>query len=194
MGARKVTGNSRAQPNGLLQARLDELVAQLVSDVIAAARRSLEVRDDADADDADAYHPSRHGVRRLEALQRAIQWQLQLETGRVRSKADIARREGITRGAVSQTLHLLDKLSDHAAPIAIPISPREGSPFKISQNGQLQGYRRVRRQVLRHFEADYLKAALEAASGSISAAARIARVDRKHLWRLLQRTGVRYAR
>jgi hypothetical protein len=187
MRPRTVRGKSRTHHDALLQAKIDELAAKLVSDVVAAARRSLEQAE------GDGAHPSRHGVRRLRALQRAIAWQLQLESGRVRSQADLARREGITRGAVAQTLHLLDKLSDSSAPAA-PITLPQGknSTFPVVQNGELQGYRQIRKQVLRHFETDYLNAALQAASGSISAAARIARIDRKHLWRLIQRTGVRY--
>jgi DNA-binding NtrC family response regulator len=35
---------------------------------------------------------------------------------------------------------------------------------------------------------------LKASSGNVSMAARIAKIDRKHLWRLIQRTGIRLER
>ena len=38
---------------------------------------------------------------------RAIEWQRQLDTGQVRSRADIARREGLTRARVTQIMNLL---------------------------------------------------------------------------------------
>jgi DNA-binding NtrC family response regulator len=188
MRPRTVTDRTAHRIDGRLQAKLDELAAALVSEVLAAARRSLE------AADGSSVRPNRHGVRRLRALQRAIDWQLQIESGSVRSGAEIARREGLTRTSVAQTLRLLDRLNDGAAPLGKPITlpQRDGASYQLTQGGQLQGYRQLRKQVLRHFETDYLMAALQAASGSISAAARIARVDRKHLWRLIQRTGVRY--
>lgn len=38
---------------------------------------------------------------------RAIEWQRQLDSGEVRSRADIARREGLTRARVTQIMNLL---------------------------------------------------------------------------------------
>src|SRR5216684_5116267 len=98
---------------------LDALAARLVSDVLNAARRALEAARAQDT--SHALDGNRHGVRRLRGLQRAIEWQLQIETGRVRSKIEIARREGITRSAVTQTLHLLDRLAQNeGAPLHAP--------------------------------------------------------------------------
>jgi hypothetical protein len=48
---------------------------------------------------------------------RAIEWQRQLESGQVRSRADIARREGLTRARVTQIMNLLrdGRLSERVA-------------------------------------------------------------------------------
>lgn len=54
-----------------------------------------------------------------------------------------------------------------------------------------EGYRELRKQVLSDFEADYVWNLLLVAQGNISQAARIARIDRKHLWRLIQRNGIK---
>jgi hypothetical protein len=42
---------------------------------------------------------------------------------------------------------------------------------------------------LLRFETDYVNEALRASDGNIAAAARLAKIDRKHFWRLMQRTG-----
>jgi two-component system response regulator GlrR len=56
------------------------------------------------------------------------------------------------------------------------------------------GYRELRRRVLLRFEADFVSRILKAAGGNVSMAARLAKIDRKHLWRLIQRTGIRLER
>ena len=43
----------------------------------------------------------------VELLQKAIEWQTLLESGRIASQADIARREGITRARVTQIMGML---------------------------------------------------------------------------------------
>jgi DNA-binding NtrC family response regulator len=53
------------------------------------------------------------------------------------------------------------------------------------------GYRELRKKVLANFESDYVWNVLIAAQGNISRAARLARIDRKHFWRLIQRNGIR---
>jgi DNA-binding NtrC family response regulator len=53
------------------------------------------------------------------------------------------------------------------------------------------GYRDLRKQVLLRFETDFVARMLKAAGGNVSHAARLAKIDRKHLWRLIQRTGIR---
>ena len=56
------------------------------------------------------------------------------------------------------------------------------------------GYRVLRKRVLLQFEADFVARVLKVSSGNVSMAARLAKIDRKHLWRLIQRTGVRLER
>ena len=56
------------------------------------------------------------------------------------------------------------------------------------------GYRVLRKRVLLQFEADFVARVLKASSGNVSRAARLAKIDRKHLWRLIQRTGIRLER
>ena len=56
------------------------------------------------------------------------------------------------------------------------------------------GYRELRKRVLLRFEADFVTRVLQASRGNVSLAARLAKIDRKHLWRLIQRTGVRLER
>jgi DNA-binding NtrC family response regulator len=61
------------------------------------------------------------------------------------------------------------------------------------ERASIPRYRELRSQTLRRFEADYVTTVLRAASGNLSMAARIAQIDRKHFWRLIRRTGVRFA-
>jgi DNA-binding NtrC family response regulator len=56
------------------------------------------------------------------------------------------------------------------------------------------GYRDLRKKVLLRFESDFVARMLKAADGNVSQAARLAKIDRKHLWRLIQRTGIRLDR
>jgi DNA-binding NtrC family response regulator len=56
------------------------------------------------------------------------------------------------------------------------------------------GYRDLRKRVLLRFESDFVSRMLKAADGNVSLAARLAKIDRKHLWRLIQRTGIRLDR
>lgn len=51
-------------------------------------------------------------------------------------------------------------------------------------------YREERRRILGSFEAKFVGRVLRLARGNISEAARIAEIDRKHLWRLMRRTGI----
>jgi hypothetical protein len=43
----------------------------------------------------------------VEFLRKAIEWRRQIDAGKVRNQADIARREGVTRARVTQILGLL---------------------------------------------------------------------------------------
>lgn len=52
------------------------------------------------------------------------------------------------------------------------------------------GFREARRATLEAFEVDYVIDVLRRAGGSITEAARLARIDRKHLWRLMRRNGI----
>jgi len=60
----------------------------------------------------DGEHRSpRHGnsktPRVVELLRKAIEWQALLANGKIANQADIARREGITRGRVTQVMGML---------------------------------------------------------------------------------------
>ncbi len=52
------------------------------------------------------------------------------------------------------------------------------------------GYSTLMKQILRSFDAEYVQRVLVLAGGNISLAARVAQVDRKHLWRLMRRCGI----
>ncbi len=56
------------------------------------------------------------------------------------------------------------------------------------------GYRELRKRVLLRFESDFVARVLKTAGGNVSLAARLAKIDRKHLWRLIQRTGIKLDR
>jgi transcriptional regulator of acetoin/glycerol metabolism len=71
------------------------------------------------------------------------------------------------------------------------LQPDATRPMAVVYRGRVPAYRELRNRTLREFEKEYVLAALRAASGNVSMAARIAGIDRKHLWRLLRRTGVR---
>jgi len=57
----------------------------------------------------------------------------------------------------------------------------------VARNGR--GFREVRAEVLRRFEVEYITSMLRDA-GSVSEAARRAKIDRKHFWRIMQRNGL----
>jgi len=111
-----------------LRGELEKITAQFVSSVLAAAcsvplgelaaevtagRRSATSNAHASSSSrVPAESPSSlpRGVRGAPtALKRAIEWQRQLASGQVRSRAAIARREGLTRARVTQIMNLLVK-------------------------------------------------------------------------------------
>ena len=55
--------------------------------------------------------------------------------------------------------------------------------------GNDRGFRDARAEVLRRFEVEYVTSMLREA-GSVSEAARRAKIDRKHFWRIMQRNGL----
>jgi DNA-binding NtrC family response regulator len=63
----------------------------------------------------------------------------------------------------------------------------ESEPYHLS-------FRDLRKRVLQRFERDFVARVLATAGGNVSMAARLAKIDRKHLWRLIQRTGIRLER
>jgi DNA-binding NtrC family response regulator len=131
-----------------------------------------------------------HRVRRLRALQRAVEWQLQLESGQVGSRTEIAKREGISLAAVTQAMRVLNVFENGRGdplPTYLFRTRRSATPSKVGP------FRKLRNELLRRFETDYVATTLRAAGGNISMAARLARIDRKHFWRLLQRSGARTA-
>jgi DNA-binding NtrC family response regulator len=65
--------------------------------------------------------------------------------------------------------------------------PSQSEPYHLS-------FRELRKRVLQRFERDFVARVLATAGGNVSMAARLAKIDRKHLWRLIQRTGIRLER
>jgi len=109
-------------------------------------------------------------------LQRAVEWQLQLENGDVRTRAEIAKREGISAAAVTQTLRVLNVYEDgHGglSPMQMFRTPR------AMRSSDGRAFRELPKELLQQFEADYVAATLRAAKGNISMASRLARIDRK---------------
>src|SRR6266545_4524844 len=131
-------------------------------------------------------------LQRLKTLRRAVEWQIQLETGEIGSRAQIARREGLSRAAVTLAMRSLDNLTagEHRlSDDAEPSRGRDGTGQHSSH--RVEAYRDLRRAVLRRFENEYVSKLLHAAGNNISLAAKLAGIDRKHFWRLMKRSGVR---
>jgi hypothetical protein len=127
-----------------------------------------------------------HRIRRLRALQRAVEWQLQLENGEVRSRKEIAEREGMSQPAVTQAMRVLGVFENGRGdllPMHVFRTRRNTAPSAV------RPFRERRKELLERFETDYVTATLGATGGNLSKAARLARIDRKHFWRLVQRTG-----
>ena len=57
-----------------------------------------------------------------------------------------------------------------------------------------RGYTELRKEVLLRFQTDYVWRLLIEAKGNVSLAARTAKIDRKQLWRLIRKTGIRIQR
>jgi len=112
---------------GDLRVELERITAQFVDTLLEAARKAplrelvqeaagkrfatfgAEVPQQRGAP-ADGPTPLPRGVRGAPtALKRAVEWQRQLDTGQVRSRAAIARREGLTRARVTQIMNMLRK-------------------------------------------------------------------------------------
>jgi DNA-binding NtrC family response regulator len=137
---------------------------------------------------------NRHRLRRLHSLRTAVEWQIELDTGKVKSRADIARREGLTRAAVTQKMRLLDGFGQkrrHSEPLPKAAGQSTGLGAPSSSREDLAGYRALRTELLKRFETDYVAKVLHDAANNISDAARMAKIDRKHFWRLMQRNGIR---
>ncbi len=60
--------------------------------------------------------------------------------------------------------------------------------------GEFRGYTELRKEILLRFQTDYVWRLLIAAKGNVSLAARMAKIDRKQLWRLIRKTGIRIQR
>src|SRR6266542_4283902 len=110
-------------------------------------------------------------LQRLRTLRRAIEWQIQLETGEIGSRAQIARREGMSRAAVTLAMRSLGSLAagedvrfDNSA---APPRGYDGA----GQHSSVQAYRELRRVVLRQFETEYVSKLLHAAGNNVSLAA-----------------------
>ena len=59
---------------------------------------------------------------------------------------------------------------------------------------EIRSYTELRKEVLLGFQTEYVWQLLIAAEGNVSQAARLAKIDRKHLWRLIRKTGIRIER
>jgi hypothetical protein len=111
---------------GDLRVELERITAHFVETLLEAARRAplkelvqeasgkrvLAATDIASLPPMaiDGPTPLPRGVRGAPtALKRAVEWQRQLESGQVRSRAAIARREGLTRARVTQIMNMLRK-------------------------------------------------------------------------------------
>jgi DNA-binding NtrC family response regulator len=64
----------------------------------------------------------------------------------------------------------------------------------VGRTGEMRGYTALRKEVLLRFQTDYVWRLLIAAKGNVSLAARMAQIDRKQLWRLIRKTGIRIQR
>jgi DNA-binding NtrC family response regulator len=171
--------------NNDLRAMLDGLSSELVSGLLGIARRAIP--DGPRKEQPPSTRAIPHDVRRLRTLQRAIEWQLQLETGEVRTRKEIAKREGISQAAVTQTLRVLNVYGNGRG----GLSPLQ--PLRTRRNAlpsAVRPFRTLRNELLRRFETEYVAATLRAAGGNITLAAKLAQIDRKHFWRLVRRTGV----
>jgi hypothetical protein len=110
-----------------LRAKLEQIVGTFISAVLAATR-SVPLRELAAEAKVLREGSTRQATPRRASSQaspaggpkiprgvrgaptsplRAIEWQRQLDSGQVRSRADIARREGLTRARVTQIMNLL---------------------------------------------------------------------------------------
>jgi DNA-binding NtrC family response regulator len=88
------------------------------------------------------------------------------------------------RNAVEAALATGEVPSGDAAP---PAAAAQAAPGPLMD----RPYGEAREELLAEFERSYAKRLMERAQGNISHAARIARVDRTHLLRLLKRHGLR---
>jgi hypothetical protein len=113
---------------GDLRVELERITAQFVETLLETARRAplQELVEEASGGKRllsfepevfsrraavnDGPTPLPRGVRGAPtALKRAVEWQRQLDSGQVRSRAAIARREGLTRARVTQIMNMLRK-------------------------------------------------------------------------------------
>jgi DNA-binding NtrC family response regulator len=71
------------------------------------------------------------------------------------------------------------------------MKPKTRKQSLTSSRSPLRSYKELRKEVLRRFEVDYVWRLLKSTRGNISEAARTAKIDRKHLWRIMRRAGIR---
>jgi DNA-binding NtrC family response regulator len=64
----------------------------------------------------------------------------------------------------------------------------------VGKGGQFRPYTELRKEVLLRFQTEYVWRLLIATKGNVSLAARTAKIDRKQLWRLIRKTGIRIQR
>jgi DNA-binding NtrC family response regulator len=71
-------------------------------------------------------------------------------------------------------------------------SPKRGKA--ATRSAGPRGYTELRKEVLLRFQTDYVWRLLISAKGNVSLASRMAKIDRKQLWRLIRKTGIRIQR
>src|SRR5260370_23673165 len=98
-------------PPRSVMTQIDEATARLFAELVQATRAHLTSWHAVALETANG-----HRQRRLKSLREALEWQIQTESGQTKSRAQIAGREGLSRAAVTQKLHRLDKLDASCEP------------------------------------------------------------------------------
>lgn len=111
-----------------------------------------------------------------------------LAPSRVPTPAPIPAVQAPVQPVVSQPTPIPPVAPSQPAPPALPPSD---APGVLALSAELDGpFKDVKEKLLEQFEAAYLRRLMDRTSGQVSAAAREAGIDRKHLYTLLKRHGL----